>query len=141
MLTGFGKGRPESSVNHLKVSGFYSEWDREWLGDFWVEKWPDDFDGCEVNWWMGLEGREEMKLLLLFQKQAKRIMAWTTVVSEENGKDIGCILKIELREFAIELAKGCGSRKRSRIAPRFLTWIIKGKKLWPIDMTAGYWLG
>ena len=70
---------------------------------------------------MGLEGREEMKLLLLFQKQARRIMAWTTVVSEENGKDIVCILKIEPREFAIEWAKGCGSRKRSRIAPRFLT--------------------
>lgn len=55
---------------------------------------------------MGLKGREE--IITALPKTGKRIMAWMTMVSEENGQDIGCILKIELRKFAIELAKGCG---------------------------------
>ena len=50
----------------------------------------------------GRQGRN--KIITAIPKTGKRIMAWTTTVSEENGKDIGCILKTELREFAIELA-------------------------------------
>lgn len=56
----------------------------------------------------GTGRQERKKIITAIPKTGKRIMARTSTVSEGDGKGIGCIMKTELREFAIELAKGYG---------------------------------